>query len=439
MFKNVASQQIVLLAIDTATNTPKTGDAANITAYLSKDYGTVTVLGDTSATEMDATNAPGLYRFDVTQTESNCDVAVFSGKSSTSGVRIVPVTVFMRPANATALSIDSSGRVDMAKLAGQTITAAAGVTFPSSIASPTNITAGTITTVTNLTNAPTNGDFTATMKTSITTAATAATPTVTVSDKTGFKLASDGLGLVTTWTVGITGNITGNLSGSIGSVATGGITSTSFAAGAIDAAAIATDAIGSNEISAAAVTKIQSGLSTYAGGDTAGTATLLSRITATRAGYIDNLSGGAVMLESSYTAPPSAATISTQVQTDLGTGSALTALASQSSVNTLAGYVDTEVAAIKAKTDNLPAQPAAVGDIPTAIQNANAKFDLADAIETGVTERMAFRLVVATLGGKSNGADTNTPTFRNLSDTKDVVSAETDDVGNRLTVTRDLT
>lgn len=40
-------------------------------------------------------------------------------------------------------------------------------------ASPTNITAGTITTVTNLTNAPSNGDFTATMKESI----TAAVPT----------------------------------------------------------------------------------------------------------------------------------------------------------------------------------------------------------------------------------------------------------------------
>ena len=46
----------------------------------------------------------------------------------------------------------------------------------SSRASPTNITAGTITTVTNLTNAPTSGDLTATMKTSVTTAATAATP-----------------------------------------------------------------------------------------------------------------------------------------------------------------------------------------------------------------------------------------------------------------------
>ena len=39
--------------------------------------------------------------------------------------------------------------------------------------------------------------------------------------------------------------------------------------------------------------------STYAGGDTAGTTTLLSRLTATRAGYLDNLSGGAVALASS--------------------------------------------------------------------------------------------------------------------------------------------
>lgn len=40
---------------------------------------------------------------------------------------------------------------DCAKFAGQTITAAAGVTLPSSVASPTNITAGTITTVTTVT------------------------------------------------------------------------------------------------------------------------------------------------------------------------------------------------------------------------------------------------------------------------------------------------
>jgi hypothetical protein len=39
---------------------------------------------------------------------------------------------------------------------------------------------------------------------------------------------------------------------------------------------------------------------------------------------------------------------------------------------TVAGYLDLEIAAIKAKTDNLPAAPAAVGDIPTATENADA-------------------------------------------------------------------
>ena len=42
--------------------------------------------------------------------------------------------------------------------------------------------------------------------------------TATVSDKTGFKLASDGLALVTAWTVGITGNLTGNVTGTVGSI-----------------------------------------------------------------------------------------------------------------------------------------------------------------------------------------------------------------------------
>jgi hypothetical protein len=50
-------------------------------------------------------------------------------------------------------------------------------TFPTTVASTTNITGGTITTVTNLTNAPTAGDLTSTMKSSVTTACTASTPT----------------------------------------------------------------------------------------------------------------------------------------------------------------------------------------------------------------------------------------------------------------------
>lgn len=65
--------------------------------------------------------------------------------------------------------------------------------FPGTVASTTNITAGTITTVTNLTNAATVGDFTATMKTSL----NAATPSVTISDKTGFSLAAGSIASAT--------------------------------------------------------------------------------------------------------------------------------------------------------------------------------------------------------------------------------------------------
>lgn len=54
---------------------------------------------------------------------------------------------------------------------------------------------------------------------------------------------------------------------------------------------------------------------------------------------------------------------------------AVSTRSSQTSVDTLAGYVDNEVAAIKAKTDNLPASPAATGDIPSASSIADAVWD----------------------------------------------------------------
>lgn len=86
-------------------------------------------------------------------------------------------------------------------------------TFPTgTIANTTNITAGTITTATtatNLTNAPTTGDFTAAMKTSL----NAATPAVTVSDKTGFSLSS-------TQAFSNTGTWTGNIVGTLSTVTT---------------------------------------------------------------------------------------------------------------------------------------------------------------------------------------------------------------------------
>lgn len=98
MFKNVAAKFIVF-AFDATTNVPKTGDAANITAYVSKDYGAVTVLADTSATEMDATNAPGYYLFDAALGETNADCLLVSGKSSTANIKVIgaPAVIFTRP------------------------------------------------------------------------------------------------------------------------------------------------------------------------------------------------------------------------------------------------------------------------------------------------------------------------------------------------------
>lgn len=125
MQKNVASQKLVVYAYDSTTNLPKTGDAANLTAYVSKDFGAVTILGDTSATEMDATNAKGFYLFDLTQGETNADTLVFTCKSATANIVVLanPATVFTTAPNFSLQSIDSNGRIDVIKVAGTTQTA----------------------------------------------------------------------------------------------------------------------------------------------------------------------------------------------------------------------------------------------------------------------------------------------------------------------------
>jgi len=114
MFKNVASQKFYVYAYDTATNAPKTGDSGNITAYIAKDFGSVTALTDTGASEIDNTNAKGFYVFDATQAETNADVILVSGKSSTSGVVVLgaPACVFTFPNKFTTLVIDSAGLAD---------------------------------------------------------------------------------------------------------------------------------------------------------------------------------------------------------------------------------------------------------------------------------------------------------------------------------------
>ena len=109
--KNVSGQKLTVIAFDSATGRPKTGDAANLTAYVAKDDGSLTALTDTSASEISSTNAPGKYLFDLSQAETNANKLDFGAKSSTSGVDLfaVPSVVYTSPANFQATVIDSSG------------------------------------------------------------------------------------------------------------------------------------------------------------------------------------------------------------------------------------------------------------------------------------------------------------------------------------------
>lgn len=93
LFKNVASQKIHVYAYDSTTGAAKTGDAGNITGYVSLD-GTANAIDDTNPAEVDATNMPGLYVFDLTQAETNCDAFALVAKSSTANIRIEPIIGF---------------------------------------------------------------------------------------------------------------------------------------------------------------------------------------------------------------------------------------------------------------------------------------------------------------------------------------------------------
>lgn len=111
MFKNTASQKLTVFVFDYSTGAPKTGDGANLTCYVSKDDGAVTVLGDTTATELDATNAKGWYSFDLTQAETNADKLVFTGKSTTANVAVQGQLIYTRPPAFPSLVI-ANGCVD---------------------------------------------------------------------------------------------------------------------------------------------------------------------------------------------------------------------------------------------------------------------------------------------------------------------------------------
>lgn len=136
------------------------------------------------------------------------------------------------------------------------------------------------------------------------------------------------------------------------------VTAAGLADGAITAAKIAADAITAAKLAADVTTEIQSGLLTSTAFDT----------------KIGNPAGASLAADVAAVKSDTAATLTDTAE--IGTaGAGLTALASATNLATLAGYVDTEVAAIKAKTDNLPADPADASDIAASLATITGYID----------------------------------------------------------------
>jgi len=204
----------------------------------------------------------------------------------------------------------------------------------------------------------------------------------------------------------VQGSVTGSVVGAVGSIGVGGIAAASFDAGAINAAAIAADAIGASELAADAVAEIQSGLAT-----SANQTTILDKLGAFTGSGVNTVLGFFKALLSKTASTPSdvggtfdPATDSVEAIRDRGDAAWLTATGfstlTQADVRAAVGlasanldtqlgaiddYLDTEVAAIKAKTDNLPSDPADQSAVEAAITAAQvAIIAEVDANETKI-------------------------------------------------------
>lgn len=284
---------------------------------LSKNGGALTIRHATvTATTYDAY---GMYRVTLDTTDTNTLGTLRMAFNEAATCLPVWQDFMVLPANVYDSLVGGTDALDVSAIqfAGQTITAAAGVTIPSSIASPTNITAATgitvstnndktgysLTATTGLGNQTANitGNLSGSVG-SVTGAVGSVTSGVTVTtnnDKSGYSLtATTGLG-------NQTANITGNLSGSVGSV---------------------TGAVGS-------VTGNVGGNVTGSVGSVVGAVGSVTGLTAS------NLDAtiSSRLASAFYTAPPSAAANASQVRTELTTELARIDVATSTRLAT-AGY-----------------------------------------------------------------------------------------------------
>lgn len=378
--------------------------ATGLDSEVSKDGGT---FADCTNEATEIATSSGMYYLDLTSTEMNADTVAVIVKTTSSGAKTTPIVLYPEEAGDVRVNVTqvngttqtardlgasvliSSGtgtgqldvtsgviKANLAQILGTALTETAGQIAAAfkqffDVASPTG-TMKAITNVVTTTNLTTNND------------------------KTGYSLSSAGIqaiwdaltsALTTVGSIGkrlvdyLTGDIYARLGAPAGASVSADIAAVNakttnlpaspaavgsamtLASGAITAAVIATDAIDSDAIAASAVTEIQSGLSTL---DAAGIRS-------------------AVGLAS--------ANLDTQL-------------------TTINGFLDTEVAAIKAKTDNLPASPASTSDVLTQV---NAALDAASTELTAVpTTTGSLRQFIQFLHAYFRNKKTQTSTTETL-------------------------
>lgn len=296
MATRAVSTVVTYRAWDTSANAYKTGDSANHTLRWVKD-GTSSATTN-SPSEVDSTNAPGVYKVTLTATETDCVCGSLVGKSSTANIVLFGVQLgFEYIPNAAAgasggllISGSNSGTTTLGALTVTgALTVSNGIAITCSTANRSAITAtgngtgsGAIFTSgsgatgdgVKMLSASTNGsgltatktgtgkDFNAattnalqvdldTIKTQTVTCSGGVTiPAATLASTTNITAASGitvstnsdktGYSLSGTQTFNVTGNITGNLSGSVGSV-TGAINTASGTIQTLDALDTAQD------------------------------------------------------------------------------------------------------------------------------------------------------------------------------------------------------
>ncbi|TIW95947.1 MAG: hypothetical protein E5V45_21825 [Mesorhizobium sp.] len=388
-------QAIYFVAVDsTDLKTRKTG-LSSFTVYRSRNGGTATVYTTPTITELSAANMPGVYSLlidedtTIASTSDAEEYCVHITQASMAPVSRV-IELFRRDTTSgTTALVDANGRVDVIKIAGTTQTAR-------DIGASVLLSSGTGTGQVSL-------------------AAGIAAVNVTQFGGAAGTFASGRPEVNTTHAAGTAWN-------------SGAITANSFAAGAITAAKFAANALDAVWSTATRVltagTNIVlakgTGVTGFNDLDAAGVRGAVGMASANLDTQLSTLSGNDTTINNNVLA----------VNTKLGAPAG-------ASVSADIAAIKSDTGAIKAKTDNLPAAPAAVGDIPTANQNADALLDRASGIEAGMTPRQGFRLWSAALLGKANGLGTGTAIFRDTNDTKDRINASVDQDGNRLAVILD--